>query len=141
MTTTNLKVLRNDVEWATRFDGEISEVEINGRKINDVHDLTSKVEKMTKTIHYLAWISTSLGVMAVATILWLIYWLHAHDAEIEELLLTSGDDYTKLKADANEWRSHKRHRAFVTLNKVLEYQWNNDTQDWEPSGNHASKRN
>ncbi len=141
MTTTNLKVLRNDVEWATRFDGNISEVEINGRKISDVHDLTSKVEKMTKTIHYLAWTATSLAVMSVASVLWLAYWLHTHDAEIEELLLTSGDDYTKLKLDAGEWRSHKRHRAFVTLNKVLEYRWNNDTQDWEPSGNFTSKRN
>lgn len=140
MTTTNLKVLRNDVEWATRFDGNISEVEIDGRKISDVHDLTSKVEKMTKTIHYLAWTATSLAVMSVASVLWLAYWLHTHDAQIEELLLTSGDDYMKLKLDAGEWRSHKRHRAFVTLNKILNYQWNNDTQDWEPSGN-FTKRN
>ena len=75
MKMTELTVLRDDVEWKTRLDGKISEVEIDGRKISDVHDLTQKVISMTKTIKVLALTATSLALMAVVAIAWLSQWL------------------------------------------------------------------
>jgi len=49
--------------WHTEFEGEITEIKVNGQKISDVHDLTSKVISMTKTIRVLAYTALGLAVM------------------------------------------------------------------------------
>ena len=130
MKTTNLTVLRNDIEWSTRFDGDISSIEINGRKINDVHDLTERVVKMTKTIHYLAWTATALAIMAVASVIFLLSWLISHESSIERLLLTGNHDYDTMVEESKLWRSQKRQRAFFHLRDVQGLYWHNDKQDW-----------
>ena len=131
---TELTVLRNDVEWSTRFDGNISGVEINGRKINDVHDLTQKVIKQTKTIRYLAWIATGLAVMAVGTLMTLTSWLLSHEASIEQLLLTGNKEYNAMADGNRKWRSHQRHRAWIHLKEFHGLHWDEGMQDWV---NHA----
>lgn len=125
-----LTVLRDDVEWSTRLDGEISGVEINGRKINDVHDLTERVVKMTKTIHYLAWIATALAVMAVATVMFLCNWLLSHESSIERLLLTGSTDYDKMVQQSAAWKSHQRQRAYIHLQEFHGLHWDDGMQDW-----------
>ena len=108
---TELTVLRDDVEWSTRLDGKISEVEIDGRKISDVHDLTQKVIKMTKTIKVLATTALALCVMSVAMAVFTTHWLLSHEAGIEQLLLTDNKE-TEFA------RLHQRHRAWVHLEEL-----------------------
>lgn len=135
---TELTVLRDDIEWRTRFDGNISGVEIDGQKINDVHDLTLKVTSMTKTIRILAYTATTLAVMAVGTVLFLANWLHSHEASIEQLLLTGNEDYNQMRVDSLAWNSHKRERAYVHLKEFYDLQWSEGLQDWV---NHAVNYN
>jgi hypothetical protein len=134
MKMNEVTVLRDDVEWSTRLDGEISGVEINGKKINDVHDLTAKVISMTKTIRVLAYTATALAVMAVTTVLFLANWLYSHEASIEKLLLTGNDEYNVMEQDARSWGSHQRHRAYVHLKEFHGLHWDEGMQDWV---NHA----
>lgn len=128
--TTNLTVFRDDIEWNTRFDGDISSIEIDGRKINDVHDLTERVVKMTKTIHYLAWIATALAIMAVGSVIYLCSWLLGHESSIERLLLTGNRDYDRMVEESELWRSHKRERSYVHLRDIQGLYWNHDKKDW-----------
>ncbi len=127
---TELTVLRDDIEWRTRFDGNISGVEIDGQKINDVHDLAQKVTSMTKTIRVLAYTATTLAVVAVGTVLFLANWLHSHEASIEQLLLTSNDEYNQMRVDSLAWNAHKRERAYIHLKEFYDLQWNEALQDW-----------
>lgn len=50
-------------EHSTEFDGSVDRIEVNGRKINDIHDLTKKVEK----------IASICGIMAFTAIILLLW--------------------------------------------------------------------
>lgn len=63
--TSRISVKCDHEPWMTEIDGEITEIKINGQKINDVHDLTQKVVGMTRTIKVLAITALTLCVMAV----------------------------------------------------------------------------
>jgi hypothetical protein len=130
MKMTELTVLRDDVEWKTRLDGKISEVEIDGRKISDVHDLTQKVIKMTRTIKVLAFTATSLALIAVVAITGLSLWLFSHEASIEQLLLTSMSEYNEMSEQSTKWKSHQRHRAWVHLKDFQGLHWDTKRMDW-----------
>ena len=120
--------------WHTEFEGEITEIKVNGQKISDVHDLTSKVISMTKTIRVLAYTALGLAVMAVTTVLFLANWLYSHEASIEQLLLTGNEEYDKQVHDAANWNSHRRQRAYIYLKEFHGLHWDDGMQDWV---NHA----
>jgi hypothetical protein len=130
MKMNEVTVLRDDVEWSTRLDGEISGVEINGKRINDVHDLTQKVISMTKTIRVLAYTALTLCVIAVGMAVFTTHWLLSHEAGIERLLLTSKKDFDARMHHAELWRSHQRHRAYVHLKEFHGMHWDAKRMDW-----------
>ena len=134
MKMTELTVLRDDVEWKTRLDGKISEVEIDGRKISDVHDLTQKVISMTKTIKVLAVTALTLCIIAVGMAIFVTQWLLANESSIQRLLLTSSKDYTMHMVSKEKWNSHQRHRAYIHLEEFHGLHWDEGMQDWV---NHA----
>ena len=128
----NIKVMTKcDEMHDVRFEYPIESVTVNGERLSNVHTLTKEVVRMTRTIKVLAFTATSLALMAVLAISWLSSWLMSHESSIEELLLTSRDEYADIRKQAADWRSHKRHRAYVTLNDILGYKWNDATKDWE----------
>ena len=128
----NIKVMTKcDEMHDVRFEYPIESVTVNGERLSNVHTLTKEVVRMTKTIKVLAITATTLALMAVLAIAWLASWLKSHESSIEELLLTSGDEYAELKRTSDSWKSQKRQRAFVTLHSVLGYRWNEETMDWE----------
>lgn len=129
--TSNVLIEYDSKTWSTDLEGGIDQIKINGKNINDIHDLTCKVISMTKTIKVLAITATSLALMAVLAISFLINWLISHESSIKDLLLTSSDEYNRMLKESEAWRSHKRHRAYVTLNNVLGYQWSNENMEWE----------
>lgn len=72
--TQTLTVLQQSEEWSTEFNN-IKEIRLDGKKINDVHDLCISVQKVTKCIRLMAYIAIGLAVMSVGTVIWLASWL------------------------------------------------------------------
>ena len=130
MPQNKITVLKEQEEWSTNFNEEIVGVMVNGRKINDVHDLTEKVIGMTKTIRILAITATTLALMAVIAISLLGKWLISNESSIQRLLLTSKHDYNKIADEAKQWRSHQRQRAYVHLQEFHGLHWDDGMQDW-----------
>ena len=83
---TNLKVLRNDVEWETRFDGNISSIEVNGEKLNDIHELGLKIEIISKRIRVLLYACLSIAIVCFGLAFGLCTWLAYNNALIQEAL-------------------------------------------------------
>lgn len=40
-----LTVLHDTQEWTTDVEGEIGEIRVDGKKLNDIHDLAMKLDK------------------------------------------------------------------------------------------------
>lgn len=102
MKTTNLTVLRNDVEWNTRFEGNISSVEIDGQKLSDIHELARKVDYNTKVTKRIAWAGITGVAIALCLGVFLCQWVFFN----EESLLDSDkrtESYEKLKSLGYKW--------------------------------------
>lgn len=109
-----ITVLRDDVEWRTRLDGEISGVEVNGQKLSDIHDLTQKVIVMTKTLKVIAITATLLALTAVIVAGSLGGWLF--------------DNYDEIQFHLQD--SHKvTHSNFVMSEKLDSIGW-----QWQDGG-------
>ena len=79
---TNLRVLRNDVEWETRFDGDISSIEVNGRKLNDIHDVSLKIEQLSHKLQKVGRICLVLALLCFIMVTGLSCWLLINHQEI-----------------------------------------------------------
>jgi hypothetical protein len=112
------------------FEQTITGVSIDGQKISDIHDLTEKVIRMTKTIQVLAWLATLLAVLAVTSVLFMTHWLLSHESSIDQLLLTGNDKYNQMRVDSVAWNAHKRERAYVHLKEFHGLNWDEKVQDW-----------
>ena len=122
--------LKRQKEWKTNFDEEVVGVQINGRKINDVHDLTEKVISMTKTIRVLAISALTLCIMCAIMAIFFTHWLLSHNSDIQTLLLTTKKEYSQKIEDAKKWNSHRRERGFLHLQEFHGLHWNNEMQEW-----------
>lgn len=101
---TNLRVLRNDVEWTTRFDGEISEIEVDGQKLKDIHDLAVKVDRsnlyittLTKRTRLLAYIATVCALLVLGLCSTTGFWLYYNKDRIDESLTSSKTEMLQLR--------------------------------------------
>lgn len=41
----NLTVLHDSKEWTAELEGKIGEIRVDGEKLNDIHDLTMKLDR------------------------------------------------------------------------------------------------
>ena len=58
--STILTIAHNKTEeWETDFDGDISQVKINGTEILEIHDLCHRVDKVSRQIRVMAVIATT----------------------------------------------------------------------------------
>jgi hypothetical protein len=128
--TNNIVVEFNEEKQQLDFPYPIKSIELDGEKLSDVHDLTSKVISMTKTIRVLAYTATVLAIMAVGTVFFIAQWLVSHEASIEQLLLTGNEDYNQMRVDSLAWNAHKRERAYVHLKEFHGLHWDEKVQDW-----------
>ena len=112
------------------FEQPIENIILNGETLSNVHDLASKVTRMTKTIKVLAITALTLCVMAVGMALFTTHWLLSHESSIEQLLLTGNTEYNEMTSQARKWRSHQRHRAYVHLEEFHGLHWDDGMQDW-----------
>jgi hypothetical protein len=80
--SSNITILHDSQEWSTDLEGDIREIKIDGRRLNDVHDLAIKIDKMTSVIKALALTATFLAVIAVAGMSAIGSWLATNHEQI-----------------------------------------------------------
>lgn len=81
-------------EWSTELEGEIGEIRVDGQKLNDVHDLAQKIDKMTTIIKALALTATFLAVIAVAGITAIGSWLATNKEQITHTMNTTEERFS-----------------------------------------------
>ena len=113
-------ILHESEEWETQFDVPIKEIRVDGQKLNDVHDLTLKIDGMTGIIKKLAHTATVLAVVAVTVLLAIGAWLLIHHEE----LVISQEATAKLRSS-----------NLVMANKLKSLGWEWDTGDWQQIAN------
>lgn len=70
-TTDTVSVYFNDAKkHETEFDGSVDKIEVNGNRINDIHDLTIEVARNGRTIRHLAVVCTVLATLCLGLILY-----------------------------------------------------------------------
>jgi len=80
--TQNITILHDTREWSTDLDGEIGEIRVDGTRLNDIHDLTLKVEGIAQSIKTLV---LCLGVILMISLICnigMVTWVLIHDADI-----------------------------------------------------------
>jgi hypothetical protein len=82
-------------EWSTELEGEIGEIRVDGQKLNDVHDLTQKIDRMTTIIKALALTATFLAIVAVAGIGAIGSWLASNKEQIASTMDTAEDRFSR----------------------------------------------
>ena len=80
--TQNITILHDTREWSTDLDGEIGEIRVDGTRLNDIHDLTLKVEGIAQSIKTLV---LCLGVILMICLICnigMVTWVLIHDGDI-----------------------------------------------------------
>ena len=94
-TTQNITILHDTKEWSTDLDGEIGEIRIDGQKLNDIHDLAIKLDRITTIIKALAFVATFLAVIAVAGGGFVCSWIAVHHEQITQTMDTTKVRFSK----------------------------------------------
>lgn len=84
-----ITVLHDSKEWNTRIEGEIGEIKVDGKKLNDVHDLTLKIDRMTTFIKALAVMATFLAIIASSLGVYVGSWLASNKEQISNHMDTT----------------------------------------------------
>jgi len=127
-TTQNLTILHDSKEWSTNLDGEICEIRVDGRKLNDIHDLACKIDKMTTVTKALAFVATFLAVVSVAIVGGIGSWLADNKDKISSNIKLTDERFSK--------RINQLHSSNVlrgTKLKSLGWAW--EDGQWQQIGN------
>ena len=81
-TTQNITILHDANEWSTDLDGEIGEVRVDGTRLNDIHDLTLKVEGIAQAIKTLVLCLVAIVMICLICNVGMVTWVLIHDGEI-----------------------------------------------------------
>ena len=127
-------ILHDSEEWETQFDAPIKEIRVDGQKLNDVHDLTLKIDGMTGIIKKLAHTATVLAVVAVTVLLAIGAWLLIHQEQLttSQAQLTTSQATAKLKREATE---KLKNSNFVMRDKLKSLGWKWNSGNWQQIGN------
>ena len=85
----NITIFHDSQEWSTDLEGDITEVKIDGKRLNDIHDLTIKIDKMTTVIKASELTATFLAVIAVAGMSAIGSWLATNHEQISSVMNTT----------------------------------------------------
>ena len=125
-----LTVLHDTKEWETRIDGDIKGVQVNGQKLNDIHDLAQKIDRMTTIIKTLAVVATILAIFAVGGTTYIGSWLALNHEKIERSMNTTEHRFS----EKNNLLQNQS-RAYAT--KLTELGWTWKDGKWQTIGNTA----
>ena len=89
-----ITVLHDSKEWMTELEGKIGEIRVDGRKLNDIHDLALKIDRMTTVIKALAVMATFLAIIALAWGIYVGSWLANNKDQIASTMDTAEDRFS-----------------------------------------------
>lgn len=125
-TTQNITVLHDSREWSTELEGEIGEIRVDGKKLNDIHDLAAKIDKMTTIIKALALTATFLAIVAVAGIGGIGSWLANNKEQIANHMDTTNNS-RRIMILQNQSTAYAR--------KLTELGWTWKDEKWQQIAN------
>ena len=128
----NITILHDTKEWSTDLDGEIGEIRVDGQKLNDIHDLTAKIDKMASVIRALALTATFLAVVAVAGVSAIGAWLASNHEQISDTMDTAGSRFSQRISMI------QKHNV-VYAKKLTQLGWAWENGEWPQIGNTAPK--
>ena len=131
----NITVFHDSKEWTTELEGEIGEIRVDGQKLNDIHDLSTKLEQsnmyiveVTKRIKTMAYIATALAIMAVASTGYIGGWLMSNQDQISSTMDTTEDRFSKrISLMQNQSKAYAQ--------KLTELGWTWKDGEWQQFGN------
>lgn len=130
--TQNLTILHDTQEWSTEIEGEIGEIRVDGKKLNDIHDLAAKIDKMAYVIRALALTATFLAVVAVAGISAIGSWLASNHEQISDTMDTTGSRFSQRISMIQK-------QNVVYAKKLTQLGWVWEDGKWQQIGNTAPK--
>lgn len=110
----NITVVHDSQVWSTDLTGDISEVKIDGRKLNDIHALTEKIEKMSMIIKIL----TFTAVIAVAGIGLIGSWIASNKDQIALTMKTAEERFSE-----SMYRLRQENIIYAKKLKELGWRW------------------
>ena len=135
----NITILHDTKEWSTDLDGEIGEIRVDGRRLDDIHDLSRKLEQsnmyiveVTKRIKTMSYIATTLAIIAVASTGYIGGWLMSNQDKISTTMDTAEERFSKR---INELHSSKR----IMGEKLKSLGWMWRDGGWQQIGNNEPK--
>jgi hypothetical protein len=99
-------------------------VRVNGKKLNDIHDVASKIDSMTRVIRLLAYLATALAVSAVLMCGGIGLWLLGNSYQIENTLNSAEDRFSKTSLTIRTQNNRMK-------NKLLSLGWHFNGKDWQ----------
>jgi len=124
-------ILHESKEWETRFDVPIKEIRVDGQKLNDVHDLAHKVDKMATIIKALAFTATFLAIVAVAGISAIDWWLVRNSDKITASMQMTDERFSKRIQNLN-------HSNTIMSQKLKTLGWVWKGGGWQQTANSTS---
>lgn len=101
----SVTILHDTQEWTTRFEN-LKDVQIDGQKIMQIHDLAKNVNRQNKQVRILATIATTMAVIVLVILSSLTwhYLNHNHSTENRRLASSSAIMGEKLKTLGWVWK-------------------------------------
>ena len=128
----NITILHDTSEWSTDLDGRIGEIRVDGQKLNDVHDLALKIDKMATIIKALAFVATFLAIVSVAIAGGIGSWLAGNKEKISASMELTDQRFSKRIAQLNSSNA-------IMSQKLKDLGWVWKDGGWQQTGNNALK--
>jgi hypothetical protein len=113
-----ITVLHDSKEWKTELEGKIGEIRVDGRKLNDIHDLALKIDRMTTVIKTLAVMATFLAIIALAWGVYVGSWLATNKEQIASTMDTAEDRFS-----ARIIKLEKQSKSYAKKLTALGWTW------------------
>lgn len=130
--TQNITILHDAKEWSTDLDGEIGEIRVDGKRLNDIHDMATKIDKMTSVIKVLALIAMFLAILAVGGMGYIGFWLAINKEQIANTMNATEDRFSR--------RIGQLHNSNAIMGeKLRSLGWHWRDEGWQQIGNSTQK--
>jgi hypothetical protein len=124
MPQNKITVLKEQEEWSANFNEEIVGVMVNGNRLNDVHDLVVRIDKISKVIKTLSFSVIILTLLGFAPLCFVGYWVFKNNSDIVNVIDTTQFRFSKrisvLNSDYREASEQLKSLGYVRRGKTWE---------------------
>lgn len=84
--TSNISITHDSQEWSSDFEGKINAIEVDGNRLNDIHDLAIKVEGIAQSIKTLVLCLGAVVLICLVCNIGIATWVATHNDEITDVI-------------------------------------------------------